>query len=152
MAKNKRGRPWFNGKDIVEVKKKLEEAYSHALPFTEVLLYCAISESSLLRYLKANEGFRRRLLALKQSQNITARRIIAEALKNNDLQTARWWLEHKDDEFKRTPSTKKVTASVTKNEEGEVDKFIIEVVDTDEKLKNWKDEQNNNNTSLSEGI
>lgn len=150
--KNKRGRRWFDGKDTTEVKKKLEEAYSNALPFTEALIYCGISKSSLSRYLASNPAFRERLQQLRRSLNIKARAAIAKALNEGDIAVSRWWLEHKDEDFKRTPSTKKATASVTRNEEGDVDKVELVLIDTPEKKQQFENEKDTDNNSISEGL
>ncbi len=153
MAKKhpkKPGRKWFDGKEIAHIKKLLEEAYSNALPFTEVVLYCGVSDRSLRRYLKANEGFRLRLQALRNSQNITARGIIAKALKEGDTTMARWWLEHKDEEFKRQGTTKKASVELSKGRDGEIKRINLVLVETRDKAHEFNETRNQH--SDNEGI
>lgn len=139
----KAGRRWFDGKNITEVKQKLIEAYSNALPMAEVRLYAGVGKSSLSRYLASNPAFRDRLELLRKSPNILARNIIANALKNGDLATAKWWLEHKDEEFKRQSSTKITQMGLSKTEDLEVDKFEIVIVETEEQMAKVLSEKRN---------
>lgn len=94
------GRKWFDGKDEKEIQRKLEEAYSNVFSGDETLLYAGVSKSSLYRYLTSNPEFRNRLWRLRLSLNIAARKTIVNALPTN-LKVAMWWLEHKDEEFRR---------------------------------------------------
>ncbi len=139
------GRKWFDGKSVSEVKQKLMEAYSNGLSMVEVRLYVGIGKSSLSRYLASNPVFRDRLELLRKTQNIVAKNIISQALKNGDIATAKWWLEHKDEEFKRQPTNKMTQVGFSKAGDNEVDKFEIVIIDTGEKFLRFNKERTSEN-------
>lgn len=94
-----RGRPERITPDIL---RKLEDAFSNALPDVEACLYAGIAPSTLYLYQNKHPGFSERKEALKMHPNIAARKAIVAALNNNDVRVSQWWLEKKDNDFKPT--------------------------------------------------
>jgi hypothetical protein len=105
-----------------ETLAKLEQAFSLGCSDLEACIYADVSPSILYRFQEKNPEFRERKEMLKQKLVLKARTVVAEALKNKDENTAKWYLERKArDEF----STKQEMAI------GNLDTspFKIEVVD-----------------------
>jgi len=148
--KNKGGRQWFDGKEISKVKADLEYAYSRGYTLTETVTYCRISESGLLRYLKANEGFRRRLAGFKKTQNMKSKDVVYDEIQKGDLMTAKWYLEHKDNEFRKVPVTKKGSVEIGKGKDGDIARVKFTLVETEEQANEFNNRRNRN--SDNEGI
>lgn len=85
-----------------EVLLKLEDAFSNALPDREACFYAGIGKTAFYNYQKENPEFAERKESLKLRPNMAARKAIVAAL--GDVNTAKWWIEKKDPEFR--PSTK----------------------------------------------
>lgn len=102
-SENKGGRPT---KMTSETIAKLEQAFSLGCSDLEACIYADVSPSILYRFQEKNPEFRERKEMLKQKLVLKARTVVAEALKNKDENTAKWYLERKArDEF----SVKNVT-------------------------------------------
>ncbi len=96
-SENKRGRP---SSVTPETLAKLEQAFSLGCSDLEACIYADVSPSILYRFQEKNPEFRERKEMLKQKLVLKARTVVAEALKNNDENTAKWYLERKArDEF-----------------------------------------------------
>jgi len=132
-------RKWFDGRDTGKVKEKLVEAYSKGLSLAEARDFAGVSKSCLSRYLRVNQPFRDRLELLRVRLNMKAKCIVADALNNGDLATAKWWLEHRDDEFKRHPSTKTTKLGLSHEREDETRRVELVIVETEEQAKAFKE-------------
>ena len=96
-SENKGGRPT---KMTSETIAKLEQAFSLGCSDLEACIYADVSPSILYRFQEKNPEFRERKEMLKQKLVLKARTVVAEALKNKDENTAKWYLERKArDEF-----------------------------------------------------
>lgn len=118
-SENKSGRPTKMTSDTLA---KLEQAFSLGCSDLEACIFADIHPTVLYRFQERNPEFRERKEMLKQKLVLKARAVVAEALKNGDENTAKWYLERKArDEF----STKQEMAI------GNLDTspFKIEVVD-----------------------
>lgn len=131
--KSKAGRHWFDCKtaeDEKNILSKLEDAFMNAFTDKMACLYAGISEASLYRYCEAYPAFRERKELLKDSPNLVAQKTLVGDLTNTA--GARWWAEHRMDEFK--PKTKvehsgSITTDKPKSEEEQevVDRFETEL-------------------------
>ena len=96
-SENKGGRP---SSVTSETLAKLEQAFSLGCSDLEACIYADVSPSILYRFQEKNPEFRERKEMLKQKLVLKARTVVAEALKNKDENTAKWYLERKArDEF-----------------------------------------------------
>ena len=102
-SENKGGRPTVITPEIIA---KLEQAFSLGCSDLEACIYADIGKTALYDYQEKNPEFTERKEMLKQKLVLKARVVVAEALKNKDENTAKWYLERKArDEF----SVKNVT-------------------------------------------
>ena len=102
-SENKGGRPTVITPEIIA---KLEQAFSLGCSDLEACIYADIGKTELYDYQEKNPEFTERKEMLKQKLVLKARVVVAEALKNKDENTAKWYLERKArDEF----SVKNVT-------------------------------------------
>lgn len=89
-----------------ETISKLESAFSLGCGDIEACLYADISKTALYNYQQRHPEFVDRKEKLKESLILKSRTVVAEKLNNNDIDTAKWYLERKKkDEF----STKQET-------------------------------------------
>ena len=96
-SENKGGRP---SSVTPETLAKLEQSFSLGCSDLEACIYADVSPSILYRFQEKNPEFRERKEMLKQKLVLKARTVVAEALKNKDENTAKWYLERKArDEF-----------------------------------------------------
>lgn len=96
-SENKGGRPT---KMTPETVKKLEDAFSLGCSDLEACIYADITKQTLYNYQDSHPEFFDRKEMLKQKLVLKARTVVAEALKNKDENTAKWYLERKArDEF-----------------------------------------------------
>lgn len=83
-----------------ETLAKLEQAFSLGCSDLEACIFADIHPTVLYRFQEKNPEFRERKEMLKQKLVLKARTVVAEALKNKDENTAKWYLERKArDEF-----------------------------------------------------
>lgn len=96
-SENKGGRPTVITPEIIA---KLEQAFSLGCSDLEACIYADIGKTALYDYQEKNPEFTERKEMLKQKLVLKARVVVAEALKNKDENTAKWYLERKArDEF-----------------------------------------------------
>ncbi len=96
-SENKGGRPTVITPEIIA---KLEQAFSLGCSDLEACIYADIGKTALYDYQEKNPEFTERKEMLKQKLVLKARTVVAEALKNKDENTAKWYLERKArDEF-----------------------------------------------------
>lgn len=85
------------------VIKALEEALGLGCSIVNACLQAGISESTYHRWCEEDEKLKKRFAMLRQKQILKARKIIDKALNENDVNTAKWYLERKcKDEFSPT--------------------------------------------------
>ena len=93
MTKSNAGRPTVMTNDVI---RKLEDAFMWGCTDLEACCYADISKTSLYEYCQKNELFAERKETLKNQPIMKARRIIDNALNDNDLNTANRVVDRKD--------------------------------------------------------
>lgn len=78
-----------------EVVSKLEQAWAMGCSDLEACLFANISKQTLYDYQNKNPEFVDRKERLKESLVLKARTVIANALNQDDENTAKWYLERK---------------------------------------------------------
>lgn len=97
QKKNKEGRPTVMTKTVL---LKLEQAFAIGATDREACIYADIGESTFYEYCKENKDFAERKEAIKRKPILKAKNIIADSLKKENVDTAKWYLERKaKDEF-----------------------------------------------------
>lgn len=92
-----KGRHTKMTKALVE---KLEKCFSNSYTDAEACLYVGIDKQTLYTYCNKYPQFSINKELLKKKPNIKAKNVVLEAINNNDVTTAKWWLEKKaKDEF-----------------------------------------------------
>ena len=86
------GRPTVMTPDVVS---KLEQAWAMGCSDLEACLFANISKQTLYDYQNKNPEFVDRKERLKESLVLKARTVIANALNQDDENTAKWYLERK---------------------------------------------------------
>ena len=89
--KLKLGRKQFDGKDVLFVLQKLEEAFMLGGTDQEACIYADVSPSALYEYQKKNPEFLERKAALKNMPSLRAKKTIVDRLEK-DTALAQWWL------------------------------------------------------------
>ncbi|MBT0585116.1 hypothetical protein [Alteromonas oceanisediminis] len=79
------GRPTKMTDNVI---RKLEDAFMWGCSDSEACVYAGIGTTTLYSYCELNTGFRERKEVLKSSPQVKAKRVVFDALKNNDLTTA----------------------------------------------------------------
>lgn len=74
---------------------KLDHAFSIGASDTEACLYANIDPATMYRYQEKNPKFRERKEQLKETPILQARKVVVDAIKNKDTDTAKWLLERK---------------------------------------------------------
>lgn len=120
-AKNQVGRPRAVTPKIIE---KLEQAFKLGCTNEEACFYAEISKSTFYDFIKENPEFSERFNDLKSYEKIKARMVVHNALKHNDKDMAKWYLERKvKDEF----STKQeITGNINLNYEETLKKVMCD--------------------------
>lgn len=96
---NGAGRPTVMTTDVLG---KLEDAFINAFTDEMACLYAGINPDTLYEYCKKNPKFSERKELLKHRPDLTAQKqLVADT---NTVAGARWWAEHKMDDF--MPKTK----------------------------------------------
>lgn len=91
------GRPSKMSKSVVE---KLEKCFSNSYTDEEACLFVGIDKETLYTYCDKYPAFSINKELLKKKPNLKAKNVVLEAINNNDVQSAKWWLEKKaKDEF-----------------------------------------------------
>lgn len=84
-----------------EVLKILEEAFLNGATDRQAVFLANISEGTLYNYIKDNPEFGERKELLKQMTAYRAKCVIKNEIENGKPETAKWYLERKDKEFKQ---------------------------------------------------
>lgn len=84
---------------------KLEHAFSIGASDREACLYADINPTTLYEYQLEHPEFAERKESLKQSPLFKARVAIESALDRGDTQTARWYAERRDSDFRPKSET-----------------------------------------------
>lgn len=85
-----------------EVLQKLEEAFLNGASDRQATFLANIAEGTLYNYIKDNPEFGIRKELLKQQTAYRAKQVIKRAIEEKeDKETAKWYLERKDKEFKQ---------------------------------------------------
>lgn len=96
--KNPVGRPWFNGRDELDVLRKLEQAFAIGCTNREACIYSDITEAMYYNYVKEHDGLAEKFALLKDRPTLKARTTLVASL--GDPEHAKWYLKHKkNDEF-----------------------------------------------------
>lgn len=104
-----RGRPSTVTKDVVA---KLEHAFMMDAGITQACIYAGISRDAYYRYVDKHPKFATRTKELRENNVLQAKILITEDLiRHKNVNTAKWYLEHKDSEFAQKQETK-VTGSM----------------------------------------
>jgi hypothetical protein len=98
LVKKDVGRPTVVTEDVV---RKLESVFKLGVKDNVACNYAGIPERTYYDHLKGNEDFRSRIRAAQNYPRIAAGQTVVRAFtEDNDVQSARWWLEKKHpDEF-----------------------------------------------------
>jgi glycerophosphoryl diester phosphodiesterase len=91
------GRPTVMTEDVLQ---KLEEAFLNGASDRQACFLANIAEGTLYNYIKDNPDFGERKELLKQMTAYRAKQVIKSEIENNKADTAKWYLERKDKEFK----------------------------------------------------
>lgn len=97
------GRPTLKTEQLVS---KLEEIFKIGGNIEEAVSYAGISRETYYRWLRDDESFVTKMEAAQHFADVAAKHLVVKAIKDNDLNTAKWWLE------KRQPSNTTVNVQV----------------------------------------
>ena len=86
-----------------EVVKKIESIYQLGGTVEEALSYAQISKPTYYEWLERYPDFLTKVESAQHYADIAAKRVVVKAIMNEDLNTAKWWLEKR--EFKDKPTT-----------------------------------------------
>ena len=92
LSTNKVGRPSIYSEEIV---KKLESVYQLGVSDEIACNYAGISKETLYTWRDKYPELVDRLDGAKHYARIAAGSVVMEAIKNKDVNTAKWWLEKK---------------------------------------------------------
>lgn len=125
------GRPTEYSEETV---KLFEFAFGEGYNITEACQYVGISRETYYSWLEKHEGFSDKMEWAKGRLNRLAKEAIRDSLKAKDPNTARWFLDRRDPDFKpKTEVTPNLGAEETRN-----------------KIKEFLDEPSDNNDSAGE--
>lgn len=83
-----------------EVIQKLEEAFLNGASDRQACFLANIADGTLYNYIKENKEFGERKELLKQQTTYLAKMVVNSAIKANDKEISKWYLERKNkDEF-----------------------------------------------------
>jgi len=121
------GRPHIVDETVLQ---KLEEAFLNGASDRQAVFLANISEGTLYNYIKDNPEFGERKELLKQQTAYRAKQVIKEAIEvKNDKETAKWYLERKDKDFK--PKN-----DITSNDEALQPVLVKFITDEDSRVNN----------------
>ncbi len=91
------GRPTVITQDSVQ---KLETAFRHGFSVSTACLYAGISRGTYYQHTSSDPDFLDRMQLAQAWVTMRAKAVVVNAINNNSLPAAKWWLEHKArDEF-----------------------------------------------------
>lgn len=97
------GRPDRGGRPTsmtVDVVGKLLAAFNNAYNITEACQYANIDRSTYYDWLAKDDTFSYKMSQAQSAPNMKAKAVIIEAIKAGDVNTARWYLNARDPDFK----------------------------------------------------
>lgn len=104
MAKHPGGRPTIMNDKAVA---KLEHAFMMDCNVTQACLYANISRNTYYDYIEKHPSFKTRVEDLKQNMLLRSKMVVArDILQHQKVDTAKWFLERKDDSFSNKNETK----------------------------------------------
>lgn len=95
--KDRRGRP---SEMTIEVVGKLMLAFHNGFNITEACIHAGIGRQTYYDWLARDDFFSYKMSQAQSSVGRRAKVIIAQAIRAGDVNTARWWLNARDPEFK----------------------------------------------------
>lgn len=90
----------------------LEYAFSIGCNVLESCLYAGIGKSTYYRWIEGDEDLRDRFELLQTKTVLKSKEVVKESLDEGDINTAKWVLERRSDEYKNK-SESTVTKEVT---------------------------------------
>ena len=84
-----------------EKTKKMEELFALDLPLQVVCSQVGISDQTYYNECNRNPQFLGRMEKAKNLVHVMAGRTIAKAIRDGDVQSSKWYMEHKDERFKK---------------------------------------------------
>jgi hypothetical protein len=79
-----------------EVIKRLDDALRDGANITQACLLAGISQETYYLHVKTNPVFAETMESAKNWLNVIAKKNLADALKDNDKETSKWWIERKE--------------------------------------------------------
>lgn len=84
-----------------EKTKEMEKLFALDLPLQVVCSQVGISDQTYYNECNRNPQFLGRMEKAKNLVHVMAGRTIAKAIRDGDVQSSRWYMEHKDERFKK---------------------------------------------------
>lgn len=109
------------------VVNKLVAAFNNAFNITEACEYSGISRETYYNWLENQEGFSDKMSEAQSAPNRKAKEVVITAMNEGDVNTAKWYLDRRDPDFKA-------------KFEGDV--YAGERTTTEQKLKEFLDDTN----------
>lgn len=82
------------------VVNKLVAAFNNAFNITEACEYSGISRETYYNWLETQDGFSDKMTEAQSAPNRKAKEVIITAINSKDVNTARWFLDRRDPDFK----------------------------------------------------
>lgn len=86
----------YNDKTVA----KLVAAFNNGYNISEACHYASIDRTTYYDWIKAMDGFEALMDQAKELPNRLAKETVMTAIKDGDTNSARWWLDRRDPEFK----------------------------------------------------
>lgn len=94
LTENKVGRPTKMDEETVV---KLESIFKIGGTIEEACSYALINKTTYYTWLKEHDGFSTKMEAAQHYADVAAKNVVVAAItKDNDLNTAKWWLEKRE--------------------------------------------------------
>lgn len=101
LDKNGKKKAWRKPLINEEITKKMEDLFALDLPLQVVCSQVGISDQTYYNECNRNPQFLGRMERAKNLVHVMAGRTVAKAIKDGDVQSSKWYLEHKDERFKK---------------------------------------------------
>lgn len=92
----KRGRPTVMTPEAI---LKLEQAFANGANDQQAVFYAGIAPATFYNWCEKNPDFLERKKALKENLKFIAKNVVAQALRDGNIQEAKWFLERLDKDF-----------------------------------------------------
>jgi transposase len=126
VSSGKRGRPTQYTEEAVRL---FEFAFGEGYNISQACQYVGISRETYYAWLEQHDGFSDKMEWAKGKMNRLAKEAVRDALKAKDPNTARWFLDRRDPDFKpKTEVTPNLGAEQTRNK---IKEFLDEPSDDD---------------------